>query len=119
MPWTAQTSNESSHPRWFFSLIQNQETNPTPAPIRIAATGPTKPEAGVIATKPATAPVAVITALGFPDSRMLKNIIINAPAAAEVLVTRNALTAMPSAASELPALKPNHPNQRIPVPNST
>ena len=36
----------------------------TPAPIAIAASGPTKPEAGVIATSPATAPVANPSAVG-------------------------------------------------------
>src|SRR5690348_12875142 len=83
------------------------------------ATGPTKPLAGVIATRPQTAPVAVAIALGFLFSAQLNTIQVSAQAAAAVLVTTKALAASGPADSALPALKPNHPNQRRAAPSRT
>src|SRR2546427_4631227 len=73
--------------------------------------GPTKPEAGVIATSPATAPDAAPSTVGLPRLIHSVNIQPSAAAAAPVLVAVNALTASPLASSALPALKPNQPNQ--------
>src|SRR5215813_652789 len=78
--------------------------------------GPTKPLAGVMATSPHTAPVAVARALGRPFCSQLSAIQVRAAAAAAVLVTTNALTARGLAATALPALKPNQPNQRRAAP---
>src|SRR3989304_665063 len=78
--------------------------------------GWTKPEAGVIATRPATQPAAAPTTLGLPLISQLMPTHERAAAAAAVLVTVKALTACGLAAPALPALKPNQPNQRIPAP---
>ena len=52
------TSNVSSYPNLLFNLIALKQTGETTAPINNAAIGPTYPDAGVMATKPATAPLA-------------------------------------------------------------
>src|SRR6185503_9992318 len=87
------------------------------APMTIAASGVTKPAAGVIATKPTTAPVTIPRMLGLL-SRQLKNIQTTAAAAAAVLVVTTALTASPFAASALPPLKPNQPIHNKPAPRT-
>src|SRR3989338_8528602 len=89
---------------------------PATAPIRIDAMGPTKPEAGVIATSPATAPEAAPSTVGLPRLTHSVNIQPSAAAAAAVLVARKALAASPLASSALPALKPNQPNQSSAAP---
>src|SRR5919109_3619749 len=84
--------------------------------MMIDARGPTKPEAGVMATSPATAPDAAPSTVGLPRLAHSVNIQPSAAAAAPVLVAVNALAASPLASSALPALKPNQPNQRSPAP---
>ncbi len=84
----------------------------------MAASGPTYPHAGVMATRPATAPEAAPSAVGLPRSIHSAAIHPIAAAAAPVLVARNALAARPDASSALPALKPNQPNQSRPAPRS-
>src|SRR5204863_8069440 len=93
-----------------------EQSTPATRPMRIAAIGPTKPEAGVIATRPATAPLAAPSTVGLP--RIVQSIIIHesAAAAVAVLVTTKALVARPSAASALPALKPNQPTHKSDAP---
>src|SRR5262245_29628470 len=85
-------------------------------PIRIDDTGPTKPEAGVMATSPATAPDAAPRTVGLPRVAHSASIHASVAAAAAVLVATNALTARPPAARALPALKPNQPTQSIAEP---
>src|SRR5436190_13807818 len=85
-------------------------------PMARAAMGPTKPQAGVMTTSPATAPEAVPSAVGLPRRDHSANIQPSAPAEAPVLVARKALAARPDASSALPALNPNHPNQSRPAP---
>src|SRR5262245_16046193 len=80
------------------------------------ATGPTKPAAGVMATSPATAPVAAPSTVGFPRSIHSVNIQPSAAAAAAVLVARKALAARALASRALPALNPNQPNQSRAAP---
>ena len=89
-----------------------------PAPTPMAPMALTDPEAGVIATSPATAPVITPRSVGF-ESR-IQSIRPQAQAAAAVAtwVTTKALAAEPSAATALPALKPNQPNQSKPVPST-
>src|SRR5919108_4118360 len=84
--------------------------------MMIEATGPTKPEAGVMATSPATAPDAAPSTVGLPRLAHSVNIQPSAAAAAPVLVAVNALAASPLASSALPALKPNQPNHSRPAP---
>src|ERR1700675_4359304 len=84
---------------------------PATAPITIAAMGVTKPAAGVIPTSPATAPEAAPRTVGLPRELHSVNIQASAAAAVAVFVVRNAWAARPLAASALPALTPNQPNQ--------
>ena len=93
-----------------------KQRTPPPIPIRIAATGPTKPEAGVIATSPATAPEAAPSTVGLPRWIHSASIQPSVAAAAAVLVTTKALVASPPAPSALPALKPNQPTQSMAAP---
>src|SRR3954454_11308113 len=81
--------------------------------------GVTKPEAGVMATRPATAPAAAPTTLGLPVENQLRPVQKTAAAAVARCVTTKALEARPLAATALPALKPNQPNQRREAPITT
>src|SRR4029450_12524436 len=82
----------------------------------MAASGVTNPEAGVIATRPATAPEAAPSIVGFPF--FIHSAIIHPSAAidAEVCVAINALDARPLAPTADPALKPNQPTHSIAAP---
>src|SRR5215471_19419140 len=89
---------------------------PAPKPITTAARGVTKPDAGVIATSPATAPEAAPNMVGFPVR--IHSAIIQPSAAndAAVWVAMNALDARPFAPRADPALKPNQPTHNIAAP---
>src|SRR5579872_4956648 len=79
------------------------------SPIASAATGLTNPDAGVMATSPATAPEIAPRALGFPlRNHSAPPQPMTAAAAARCVATK-ALVARPPAPSALPELKPNHP----------
>src|ERR1051325_4372615 len=81
--------------------------------------GLTKPAAGVMATRPTTIAVAAPTAVDLPSriqSRIVQTTSVPAGASRGVV---NARPAIGLAASALPALNPNHPNQRSPAPSST
>src|SRR5262245_53917321 len=88
-------------------------------PIRSDARGVTKPDAGVTATSPATAPLAAPSTVGLPRPSHSAPIQDSAAAAVAVLVATNALVASPLAASALPALNPNQPNHRSAAPTRT
>src|SRR5215831_2407869 len=79
----------------------------------------TKPAAGVIATRPTTAPMQKPITEGFFPRNTSKNIHDNPADAAAVLVVANAETAKGLAAPAEPALKPNQPNHNSPVPIRT
>ncbi len=81
-----------------------------------AGVGPTKPEAGVMATKPATAPEAMPRTLGLPLLAHSANIQLRAAAAVAICVTNIAMPARPSAAPAEPALKPNQPTHSSDAP---
>src|SRR5512138_3516440 len=87
------------------------------APISMAVSGVTKPQAGVTEASPTTIPVAMPSGLGRPSSQE-RSIQTRPAVAAEVFVVRRAFTATPLAASALPALKPNQPTQRSPAPST-
>ncbi len=85
-------------------------------PITIEPIGPTKPAAGVMATRPATAPEAPPSIEGLP-------LLIHSPkvqdsTAAQVAsrVLTKASAAEPLASSAEPALKPNQPNHSSEAP---
>ncbi len=76
----------------------------------------TKPDAGVIATSPATQPEMAPSMLGLPASIHSTAIHASVAAAAPKWVATNALVARPLAASALPALKPNQPTHSKAAP---
>src|SRR5438445_4955534 len=86
--------------------------------MSIEADTSTNPDAGVIATRPATAPAAAPRTLGAPLCSHETVIQVSAAIAAAVLVTTNAFAASPPAVIALPALKPNQPNQRRLAPRT-
>src|SRR5260370_27375123 len=83
-----------------------------------AASGVTYPAAGVIATRPATSPEAMPSAVGLPRWRHSTTIHPSAPPAAPRCVVTNASDATYPDDGALPALKPNHPNHKMPAPVS-
>src|SRR5712691_2850423 len=83
---------------------------PATAPITMEAIGVTNPAAGVMATRPATAPEAAPRTVGLPREDHSVNIHPRAAAAVAVFVVKKACAARPLAASALPALNPNQPN---------
>ena len=76
----------------------------------------TKPLAGVIVASPATAPEHSPSTLGFPRSAYSMSPHTQQAAAAESVVATNAVVAIRSDATALPALKPYQPTHSIPVP---
>src|SRR5438093_7640192 len=85
-------------------------------PIQMAPLGRTKPHAGVITTNPATAPEQNPRMLGLPLTSHSAIGQTNEATAVAIVVVVNALAAIPSAATALPALNPYHPTQSMPVP---
>src|SRR5262245_18662342 len=89
---------------------------PAARPITSADMGVTNPDAGVIATSPATAPEIAPSTLGFPlRTHSAPAHPITAAAVAKCVAT-NALVARLLAATALPALKPNQPTQSKQAP---
>src|SRR5512139_2815600 len=85
-------------------------------PMMTADDGVTKPQAGVMTTRPATAPEQKPSTLGLPFSRYSAIAQTNDAIAAARVVVTNAFAAIPSEATALPALKPYQPTHSIPVP---
>src|SRR5215475_11834002 len=89
---------------------------PAMKPIRRADIGDTNPEAGVMATSPATAPEIAPRALGLPLRNHSATLHPSAAEAAAKCVATKALVASEPAESALPALNPNHPTQSMHAP---
>src|SRR5436189_6360614 len=91
-------------------------TRPAAMPMMIAPEEGTKPQAGVMTTNPATAPEQKPSTLGLP--RVIHSALGQTTEATAIAsaVTMNALAAMPSAATALPALHPYQPTPSIPDP---
>src|SRR5438067_1724480 len=94
---------------------------PAATPIASEPTGPTKPDAGVIATRPATAPVQMPMTVGLPRTAHSTNIQVSAATAVAICVTVIAMPATTLLATAEPALKPNQPthNSEAPMKVST
>src|ERR1700731_3188917 len=95
-----------------------KQTTPAMVPMITAGVGPTKPEAGVMATKPATAPEAIPSTLGLPRLSHSADAQVSAAAAVAIWVASIARPARPSAAPAEPALKPNQPTHSNEAPVS-
>src|SRR5207244_10823564 len=91
-------------------------TTPAATPSRTAPVGSTNPHAGVITTKPATAPEQNPSTLAFPRNPYSNIAQVKDATAVASVVVMNAFAAMASAPSALPALKPYQPTQSIPAP---
>src|ERR1051325_11155769 len=89
---------------------------PAAMPIKSAPPAVTKPHAAFTPTSPATAPEQKPSTLGLPRTSHSAIGQTNEATAVAIVVVMNALAAMPSAATALPALKPYQPTHNIPVP---
>src|SRR6476469_2065325 len=78
--------------------------------------GPTKPDAGVMATRPATAPEQIPTTVGLPFSAHSTSIQVKAATAVAICVTSMAIPACIPAETAEPALNPNQPTQSSEAP---
>src|SRR5688572_27220547 len=116
-PCTPNTSSESSAPISFLRPVQPQrQTTPAARPITNAPGMPTLPAAGVIATRPATAPEAAPSIEGLPLSTHSRKVHESTAHAVARNVFMNASTAELPASSAEPALKPNQPNHSSEAP---
>src|SRR6266404_5289763 len=89
---------------------------PAATPMISAPRGSTKPDAGVIATSPATAPEMIPSTLGLPLTIHSANIQERAAVAVAIWVTAIAMPALPLAAVAEPALNPNQPTHNKEAP---
>src|SRR5262245_43548007 len=89
------------------------------APRMMALIGLMKPDAGVTATSPTTMAVAQPTVVGLPVRIASSTAHTTSVAAGASLDVTKARPACGLAATALPALKPNQPNQSSPAPSST
>src|SRR6187402_208886 len=104
------TSSESSKPALYFSSTARAQIAPVIRPSTMAQNGVRMLQAGVIATRPATAPDAAPIEVGLPS---LIFSTINQPsvaAAGAARVLTQAIAATPSTAASEPELNPNQPN---------
>src|SRR5579864_3269292 len=86
------------------------------SPIINAESGLTNPDAGVIATKPATAPEIAPNTVGFPPRNHSAPLQPITAAAAPKCVATKALVAKLPEPKALPALNPNQPTQSSDAP---
>src|SRR5450755_364143 len=116
-PWTPKTSSESSAPSIFFSaLTPHRQAKPATKPTTSAPIRPTLPHAGVIATRPATAPEAAPTIDALPLKIASPMHQASTAAAVAEKVLMKASTAVLPASSAEPALKPNQPTHSSAAP---
>src|SRR5271157_5345643 len=100
-----------------FTLVEHQkQIAPAATPMMIEAPGSTKPEAGVIATRPATAPEMMPSTDGFPLVTHSAIIQASAAAAVAICVTAIAIPARPFEPTADPALNPNQPTHSNDAP---
>src|SRR5258708_6454651 len=110
MACTPNTSRESSTFSIFFSPeTPHRQMTPARAPMAKAPGMPTLPAAGVIATRPATAPDAAPSIDGLPLKTHSPSVHDSTAHAVARYVFMNASAAELLASSADPALNPNHP----------
>src|SRR5258708_68310 len=85
-------------------------------PMITEEVGVTKPQAGVITTRPATAPEQKPSTLAFLRKKYSSTAQVNEATAVASVVVVKAFAAITSEATALPALNPYQPTQSIPVP---
>ena len=87
-------------------------------PMTMPCQGATKPDAGVMVPRPATAPEIMPSTDGLRRFAHSSAPQVSAPAQAARWVAMIAITACELAASADPPLKPNQPTQSKPVPTT-
>src|SRR5579871_6524380 len=97
-------------------VADQKQTAPAAKPITSAPPGSTKPEAGVMATRPATAPEQMPRTDGLPLAIHSTNIQPKAAAAVAICVTAIAMPALTPEETADPALKPNQPTHSNDAP---
>src|SRR6185436_543629 len=97
-------------------VAPQKQTTPATIPITRPPVGLTNPEAGVMATRPATAPETMPRTEGLPRLIHSANIQASAAAAAAIWVTAIAMPALVLAPTAEPALKPNQPTHSREAP---
>src|SRR5690606_16424997 len=97
-------------------MAAQAQMTPAAMPMTSAPPGATKPEAGVMATRPATAPDTMPSTLGLPRTAHSANIQASAAAAVAIWVTAIAMPAEALAPAADPALKPNQPTHSSEAP---
>src|SRR5260370_34446402 len=102
----------------FSPVAPKKQSSPATMPITSAPVGLTKPEAGVIATRPATAPEMIPSTDGLPRVIHSANIQVSAAAAVANCVTAMAMPAEPLAAAAEPALEPDQPTRHNEAPST-
>src|SRR4051812_20549147 len=95
---------------------KNRHSGETSRPSTMAPMGPAKPHAGVMATKPATAPEAAPSIEGLPLNIHSANIQEVAAAQVASKVLANTRVAKPLASRLEPTLKPNQPTHSKAAP---
>src|SRR5664279_3585149 len=101
---------------FFTAVTKNKQTTPTTRPSTSAPIGPAKPDAGVTATRPATAPERMPSIEGLPLKIHSANIQDSAAAAVATNELIMASGAPPVASRLDPALKPNQPTHSSDAP---
>src|ERR1700716_3316952 len=110
MPCTPKTSSESAYLKRRLSTVQAQKQMlPATMPMTSPCHGSTKPEAGVMVPRPATAPEIMPSTDGLPRTYHSSAIQGSAPAQAAIWVAVIAMTARELAPSADPPLNPNQP----------
>src|ERR1700759_4220826 len=97
-------------------VAPQKHSSPATIPITSAPVGLTKPEAGVIATRPATAPEMMPSTEGFFLVIHSVNIQARPAAAGAIWVTVIAMPAREPEVTAEPALNPNQPTQSSEAP---
>src|SRR6201994_3268478 len=97
-------------------VADQKQITPAAKPITIEPPGSRKPEAGVMATRPATAPEMAPSTDGLPLTIHSANIQPSVAAAVAICVTAIAMPARPFDATADPALKPNQPTHNSDAP---
>jgi hypothetical protein len=101
------------------SVIAKAQTAPTTRPVTTAPRVSISPQAGVMATMPATADETTPMVVTLPVRHFSTSGQVTMAPAAPSWVLMNAAAAVPWSLSAEPELKPNQPNQRSPAPITT
>ena len=119
IPWVENTSSVSSTATLLLHDTAVLQIMVVTSAMNMLCPTVTYPADGVIATRPTTAPMAAPIADGLCPLIQSKNTHVSIAVADAVFVFRNAFTAISFAASDDPALNPNHPNHSMAAPSNT